>query len=499
MSVSKLDIPLTLLDENLCYAELVRSIPERERDSVLKELEDDLIIRRSEELKDELDKLMLIGLNLTESRILFLAALRGVKMKQISAAQLATLHLLDSAIRTLYIKPTIYFIHEFVDEQGLVKLKYNLFSLKTSEGCPRVVRKVIYDIITIPNDNIGVSELPKRMQQPLIQRFFNFTSSEWIVFCNQIKKASKSEQYYYILNAPKEGCWSSIIFLIQKILKCMRVLDWIRNSKDGFHKENIMLVPSFTMFQTAITAKAHTLNRNPVQFIPTYGYIEAEHYAELKASGKIAMALYLPETKPHMRYRSHIGGFKTIIDGHPSETAFCGAIHDVYHAMREMSMSENVAKARMRLASIAKTHPKNKIYPYSRAVDDILVDGELIYSYPPEIDTMFENEYRPLHAEEFGMIFYVDTLKNFLHPDLKRAFIEDMVINKSIWQDQFGLGRNDLVLEDRLIYDELLANYLAYRGAFCVAQAIRKIGLFSATRTSISTPVYQPSALNQKL
>jgi hypothetical protein len=497
MTVAKLDTSLALLDENSSYDELVRSIPETEKSSVLRELNSDTIVRSAEKLKEQLDKLEMVGLDLKGSRTLFLAALRGVKLKQISAAQLATLHILDSAIRTLYTNPMVYFIHRYVDSKSEISTTMNMFYLTNLQGMPTAVKRFSYELILTPKEDMQVSDLPWRMQKPLPRRFFNLTDSEWAVFCKEMSDAPKSEQYYHVLNAPEEGCWSSITSKIQKVLKCMRVLDWMADSKKGLLTESIMVIPSFTMFQAALTAKAHTLERNPVQLIPTYGYIEAEHYAELKASGKIALALYLPETMASMRYQANMGNFRTKIDGHPSETAFCGAIHDVYHAMREMAMSENVAKARMRLASIAQTHPRNKINPDSRAVDDILVDGELIHSYPPELDTMFDPEYRSSQAEIFGRIFYTNTLKSFLHADLKRAFIEDMVKNKSLWQEQFGLSKADLVIEDRPIYDEIQAGLNA-SGDFSAAQAIREIGLLSA-RSPASTDVQSSAVATQQL
>ncbi|STX52337.1 Uncharacterised protein [Legionella busanensis] len=236
----------------------------------------------------------------------------------------------------------------------------------------------------------------------------------------------------------------------------MRVLDWLVESKDnGLIEEKIMLVPSFSMFQAAINAKAKNLGREPVELIPTYGYIEEEHYTNLKAFGKIAMSLYLPEESIYKRYNNSQGKFRTDIDGHPQETAFAGAIHDVYHGMREMAMSENVAKARMRLAFIAKNHPKNKMNSQSRPVSEILVDGELIYSYSPETDTIFDPEYRPARAESFGDLFYNTALKFSLHEDLKHAFIEDMVLNKEAWQEQFRLTKSDLRKEDQVIFDEI--------------------------------------------
>lgn len=447
-----------LTDESFSYYdELVRSIPETIRESVLRELDSEVVAERTEKLQAELNLHQMGGVELAESRTLFLAALRGVQLKKIPVETLATLHILDSAIRTLYTNPMIYLIYQYVDTNNRSLVTTNcLYPISTLKGMPKSVKRFFYQQIIFPNKDIQVSDLPLHMQKPLVRRFFNLTDSEWTLFCNEMNKASKSEQYYHVLNAPKEGCWSSIISQVQRVLKCMRVLDWIVDSVDGFMSENIMVVPSFTMFQTALNCKAYTLKRTPVQLVPTYGYIEAEHYAELKASGKIALALYLPEIEPSARYNVYVGSFRTNIDSHPSETAFCGVIHDVYHAMREMAMSENVAKARFRLASIAKNHPNNKINQNSNtAVDNILIDGELIHSYPPEIDTMFDPERRPTEAQVFGKIFYMHSLKNRLHPNLKRAFIEDMVTNKALWQDQFSLGRADLLIEDQSIYDQI--------------------------------------------
>lgn len=487
MTFAKQDASLMPSNDDLFYDELIRSIPETERASVLKALDSDVIAKRADQLKQQLFTLQTVGQNLSESRTLFLAALRGVKLKQISAAQLATLHILDSAIRTLYTNPMMYLVYKYVDANSQATINTNVCCLSGSKGIPSSMKRFPYKLTVLPKENILVVDLPLRMQKPLVRRFFNLTDSEWAVFCNEMDKAPESEQCYHVLNAPEAGCWSNITFRIQKLLKCMRVLDWMVDSKnEGLLEESIMVVPSFTMFQAALDAKAHTLARNPVQLIPTYGYIEAEHYAELKASGKIALALYLPERKEEERYQPLVGNFRTRIDGHSCETAFCGAIHDVYHALREMAMSENVAKARMRLASIAKTHPKNKMNPCGRAVDEVLVDGELIHSYPPHMDTVFVPEYRSEQADVFGMIFYVDTVKRVLHEDLKRAFIEDMVSNKQLWLEQFGLSQSDLLADDQSIYDDIQTEQLkrlnVHDGAFGTVQAMSEIGFLADHR-----------------
>lgn len=435
---------------------LIRSIPVKEKQTILAELDSPLITQRAHLLCEELAGNQMIGTELDESRTLFLAALRNVKDHKITINQLATLHILDSAIRTLYINPMSYFTYRYVNSDQELANTFNLFTLMSLKGMPTSMKRVPFDHIPLPAENISLSQMPWRMQKPLMQRFFHFKHSEWVHFCQEMKQAPSSEQGFHILIAPEAGCWSSIIARIQKILTCMHVLDWLVETNNGdFEIENIMLVPSFSMFQAALNAKAHTLARKPVQLVPTYGYIDAAYYADLKMDGKIPLAIYLPEKSPLQRYQNEQGRFRTPIDGHPAETAFAGAIHDVYHAMREMAMSEYVAKAIMRLVWIARNHSKNKQHATSRPVDDILIDGELIYSWPPKNDTIFAPEYRPTVAQSFGDIFYITALKSALHEDLKHAFIEDMVVYKDDWREQYHLGKSDLRKPEQKMYEEI--------------------------------------------
>jgi|GEM_PF-2125120 len=485
-----------LIDVNH-YDVLTRSLPKEEHDEIVEELSYEKIIKLAELLCEQLSRNKQVVLDQDKSRDLFLAALRNLKINKITAEQLATLHVLDSAIHTLYTNPLVYVIHKFVDANGEVARTTNIFAITNPRGMPTSVKKIRYNMV-LPEGVAVISGLPDQMQKPLMQRFFNFTDSEWRVFCQEMSDAPVSEQWFSVLIAPDEGCYSSIITTIQKVLKCMRTLEWVVNSKDGFQTENIMLVPSFSMFQSALNAKARALGRKPVKLIPTYGYIEPELYADLKASGNIAFAMYMPEADPLQRYRNDSGRFRTTIDGHPSETAFAGAIHDMYHAMREISMSENVAKARWRLVSIARNHPHNQLNPSTRPVDDILVDGELIFSFPPAIDTMFEPEFRSNRAELFGDIFYKTTLKPFLHEDLKRAFIEDMVTNEGFWQCQFNIGRADLRTQDQDIFDAIKIEQSQSSNviSFSAAQAIRKIGFLARDSSAASSSSAANFSLN---
>lgn len=468
-------------NEEFLTQELFRSIPEDEREAIMQELQSEKIAKYAQTLQEELEESQTSIYATKKSRTLFLTALRCVKYKKISVAELASIHILDSAIHTLYTNPMVFYIHKYVNSEGKKSVVYNLFLLHSLKNTPQSFARYHYKHIILPREGMPISDLPKRMQKPLVQRFFNLNESEWATFSAQMDTARKSENYYHVFNAPEEGCWSGIIFKIQKVLKCMRVLDYMVDSTQGEMTEQIMLVPSFSMFQAAINAKAATLNRKSLDLVPTYGYIEPAHYATLKAEGKIALAMYFPEQDKAIRYQHRIGRFRQTIDAHPKETAFAGTIHDIYHAMRELSMTEEVARARMRLASIAKNHPNNRIDPKVSAVDETLIDGELIHSYPPEIDTMFDPDYRPDCAEPFGDIFITD-LSKILHPDLKRAFIQDMVVNKDLWTEEFHLGRTDLREAEQIIYDEIIEEHLSNaENNSSTTQARSRIGFFSNT------------------
>ncbi len=69
---------------------------------------------------------------------------------------------------------------------------------------------------------------------------------------------------------------------------------------------------------------------------------------------------------------------------------------------------------------------------HTKSAYEILVDGELIYSYPPTIDTMFNADLRPSSANSFGDIFYLYNLHRVMDENLKREFIKDMVNNEKL-------------------------------------------------------------------
>lgn len=432
------------------YDEIINSIPVSERGEVLYELETASVCDRAKSLyielsQSQIDKVLNVAdLNLSESRILFLAALKSLKEGSISVGQFASIHILDAAVRSLYINPMLYLTYFFVDDAKNPVFLKKTFPIDASEGMPQDIFKFRYMPIITSGQSFPV-------QESLIQRFFNFSDSEWIFFCSAMHEVPDSEKFYYVLRYPELGNLSSIMPRAQSLLSCMQILDWPVETAYGVIISKVMLVPSFSMFQLALNAKARTLNRSSLELVPTYGYIAPERYAELKSMQKIATVLYLPEKDFSLQYKNYIGRYRVDVDGHPFETAFGGFLHDIYHAFRELVIAENIARARMRLARISSSHPHNKFYANKIGVDTILIDGELIFSTPS--DTIFNSNLRPSVAQKFGDIFYVSSLCGALSKKLKFTFIEDMVVNQALWQKEYGIGKSDLVEGDQGVYE----------------------------------------------
>src|SRR5262249_21711950 len=81
--------------------ELKRSIPKEEKEAIRRELTAPKVIARAQQLETELTHFKSLGIDWSDSREVFLAALRNVHLKKISVAQLASLHMLDSAKHAL--------------------------------------------------------------------------------------------------------------------------------------------------------------------------------------------------------------------------------------------------------------------------------------------------------------------------------------------------------------------------------------------------------------
>ncbi|MDF1655712.1 MAG: hypothetical protein P1U34_11430 [Coxiellaceae bacterium] len=451
------------------YNEIVGSLPSDERAHALNQIDSDSDVnRRSDRLSQQVAEGEFINPDKEDGRTLLLSSLKLLKEGRVSVAELASIHMLDSAVRTLISQLMMFSLEKKMDSGGSYN-ELTLIDASRELSRPKNIYRFPYNAVDYPA-SIGFGQLPGDMRLPLVKRFFHFTDDEWLMFCEKMQSASPFEQYCYAVSAPEKGFWSLLIQEIQDVLECFQTLYWLRQTEaGGLVQESIMLVPSFTMFQAALEVKAHTLNnRVPIHLVPTYGYLGFSRYKELKSQGLLAMAMYLPEFNRDSRYRTDVGEFRTTIDGYPYETAYAGAVHDMYHGFREMAMSENVARARMRLAAIARRYP-DSTDAFGRTCEQALVDGELIYSYSQDLDTVFKRGKRSHRVMCFGELFHIKLLQ--IRPELREAFIEDMVHNATLWRDEYGLGRDDLVAADQLVYDEIVTRQNKLSSKNCLPTA----------------------------
>lgn len=438
------------------FERLIKSLPSLE----LNALKRDMINISAEEAIDLARRInhsnCVITTDTETTRKVIITALKALNMNLLSLKQIATLHILDAAIRDFLTHATTFTYHEYVEE-GKFQRNLNAFQILSHRIPCKTYLQMAYKDAFIP-EGIEPNQLPDRMQLPVLKRFFAFTDDEWIRFCTHMEKKKSSEQLFYLINVPKFGCFSDLISKIQETLQLCHILDIPQKLSDGGVAHiSMMVVPSFSMLQAVLKVKGETLGRKAPKLIPTYYLLTPEDYARTKEHEGIPLALYYPEANPLVRYNSNNPHFKAKIDGWSYEGPFAAIIHDFYHACREMAMAENVARARFHLALIAKKHKCDQKDHSSIPVSNILVDGELIFSYPKNKDTIFAYRFTD-RAQKFGELFCTKMLEGCLHINLKMDFILDMVLNKEFWEKEFQLGRADLLEQDQKLYDVLNGN-----------------------------------------
>lgn len=419
------------------YMRLLSSIPSYEKKQLLSELDSPEVTERAQAMVEKYARGTLPVVNLDESRQNFVAALKCLQQGKLTVEQVASLHIWDSAIRLYYTNDGGFkLVYEFVQEGNRHKTVFmtpvsgtNRPTSLTFAQCGTTNRD-IYNSLASSLQNVNI---------PLVKRYFNLTDVEYRNFCDAMQKAPASEQFCIMLITPQEGCISGLLPKINQVVTCMQdMMIWMPTNDGGADQVKVTLAPSFTMLQAVLDVKAKTLVNAPVQLIPTYFMLEHNDYARLKLTRQIAVGLYLPD-KFHM-HSVNDPNYLQNIDGHAHELPYATIMHDFYHALRELTMTKNVADARWRLTALLGN---------SDVVTKI-IDGELINSYKLSVDTIRTHITRSEDPQIFGDLFKL--LK--LTPEQKLACIKDMVINRDEWRKNFNIGYRDLTYQDQEIYFE---------------------------------------------
>ena len=357
-------------------------------------------------------------------------ALKALKMNLITLEQLASIHLIDGATRDLVTHP--YLFYTFEGERSYLPMgKFANHERGTKVNFP-------YNSIV---DQDGY--------EPALKRFFCMTNKEWKGFCSAMESAPFSEKRFYLIPEPEHGTWSAIVPGIQNITKLCHPITPREKFTQSLDTYNFVVVPSFSIWQHALNEKISSLGqRKPPRLQPTYGLSEEKDYLR-ERDKRMPLALYFPESDPLKRYNNENEEFRRNIDGFKKEGPYAASIHDVYHLLRIGSVPKNITDALAYMVEITQNHSDDQISSKSKAIYDLLADGELIYCCPPKLDTCFDRD--PGQPKDcFGDILEHETLISS-YP-LKEFILKDMVLNKAMWRKKFQIGKEDLLSEEQEIY-----------------------------------------------
>lgn len=438
---------------NTGYGNLICSLSETER----AQLEFDLGQVNDVQAWDMADKINRGDLPVPrqEMRQATVHAIKGYLLGQIDLCQLASFHLLDGGISDFVIDPIPQLFYEHKTNNSSTQRSHMIHLQQFSiQPFPTSYNKYSYLSNILQEEGIDLAAVDSSFHSPLLKRFFVLSDQEWDWFCQMLEEKPASERSFYTVLAPKYGGLHPFLsHLQQEVLFPIQYQKIPRmHSEDCILFEHSFIIPSFSMMQALVDVKAKSYGKSALTLVPSYGLTEEERYLNHKYAGQLFLSLYFPEHDRSLRYSLANQKYLGEVDGFPSRPTV-SAIHDLYHALRENEMSEKHSLARFRLALLAHVHPNDRKRPTYKKVSALLQDGELIGSHP-------RTSYSPIRfthhqPHKFGGIFYTYPLNTDLHPDLKKAMIQDMVIHADAWRENFDLGREDLLEPDQKIYDEL--------------------------------------------
>jgi hypothetical protein len=312
----------------------------------------------------------------------------------------------------------------------------------------------------LDNEYIEKLENQDKLDLPHIKKFFYFEETEWKQFCEKMQAAPENEQLFTFLRVPEYGCWSTLYRNIVKVIRCFHITKCLARPNllnMPPKKVKYLLLPSFTMMQTALQIKALAHNRKAMELVPHFGMLSYDDLLALKKKDQSPFGLYCP-TPPEMNSETTLKHMR-IVDGHGGSGPISFMYHDAYHVLRWQEMNEETAKAVLYAVDVLNAYSKSLVkgsdkYKELRKLCNKLVDGELIFSYPRE-NSLFQ--YRPFTPEKFGHIF-----EHTWSPDLKDQILFNFAKNQFFWKKNFNITYSDLMYPEaaiaylmNLLFDDL--------------------------------------------
>lgn len=361
------------------YQRLIKNLSEEEKNLLEKE-QRELTEKDTLNFVNNLNKHFIsYSYDSYEARKTTLIALNALKSQSIpfSVAQLATYHILNAAIHDLNINQGFYTQIRYVDcNQELKTL--NL----TQPTDPGKISSPLFPTLTPYRFDetfaLSVDKTEVNNTNPILKLFFDLSDIEWALFCENIKNAPESEQYYTTIPVPEIGSWSINFSRLQSLVRPFQTQKIAKEHKYGVTDELNLIIPSFTMFQTFVDVRAKTYERDSVKLVPLYQNSQ-NTYNDVIDGEHVPLGLYFPESDATQRYSWKNLKFKGPLNGEENiEGPLARIFNNMFCALRELEMPKEWRQASLRLAKIAKDHPNDKIAESQQAISVFFNKGELL-------------------------------------------------------------------------------------------------------------------------
>lgn len=438
------------------YYELTQHLPKEEREAIDKDLSQ-VDSSKTAEIQYQYESNQIpCNILTTIAKSTMLVALKAFKENLINIEQLASLHILDGAVRDLLThlsnnyQTRVVWDGKVINKCGYTKIDRDLSSV---DGC---IERHRYDAV-IALDESHATNFEEIKKKPQLKDFFALDDNEWLRFCNRMETKCKSEKYCHIINVPTYGCWSIGYSNLNKLVKPFQTLEILFPLSKGAASLDCIIVPSFSMLQAFVDTRAETFQRESFRLQPIFGKIDHKDVARMKYNGVLPLHLYWPESDPAKQYNWNNPSFKRIADDGfgSSEGPFSHIFHDMFEALREVETPKNIREACSYLANLADNYGKIN----NKDCGDLskwLNSSQLIINPKSRLLKDSEERTAAYANAKFGDVFYIRPIFRRLDDDLKKYFIKDMAIHQEVWKKEFNLDREDLKPNDQIIYDSFL-------------------------------------------
>jgi hypothetical protein len=330
-----------------------------------------------------------------------LIALKLYCAGKIKGAQLATCCMAYAAVRQLVEEHTL--VAQFVDDNG-----------------KKFHRHIVHASGEMGNELFQIHYLDSDRDEAalLLRQFFNFSKDDYVDFLHLLGFKPASERCFHSFRLPLGDVftWSPLYHQMCRRLDCWKPITQDSTIYYGL-KPQIFVLPSFSMFEAALQVRygAHAV---ALRF--ALGTPSSESWNEK------VIHLSLPGVDLPCQVNDEYGGQMIV------------TLYDLCRAWRYSGIYNDDKKAIERIMQVVTEALKKRASAELSKVLCGLVDGELHDSV--------------LKKQPFGTLFQAAIWTKAT----KQLVIQEMVDNASYWESTYGIGRRDLLDDEKKLYDALI-------------------------------------------